>query len=80
MCFQELLDHTFLHPERVLTAPSSGVSEEQLKTIVSQVSGQLSPRPSNPIQCQHLGLAGHATFPTSGLVGHAIFDAATMHA
>jgi hypothetical protein len=37
LCLQDLLDHTFLHPERVMKAPSGGVSEEQLKNIVSQV-------------------------------------------
>ena len=43
---QDLLDHDFLHPERAVPAPppaistvtaALGVTEEQLKTIVSQV-------------------------------------------
>jgi len=38
MLMQELLDHLFLHPERIVAPPSSSVSEEQLKNIVSQVS------------------------------------------
>lgn len=41
---QELLDHAFLHPERVAANPSAGaplggVTQEQLKHIVSQVGG-----------------------------------------
>lgn len=43
---QDLLDHTFLHPERnkpaATPAPSLGLSEDQLKTIVSQVSTSLA--------------------------------------
>lgn len=39
-CLQELLDHTFLHPNRVTQpAPAAGpvLSEEQMKLLVAQV-------------------------------------------
>ena len=47
---QDLLDHDFLHPERSAPVPAPlgtataalGVTEEQLKTIVSQVMRRIA--------------------------------------